>query len=253
MEITNAFRIEELRSRLASKKEYKKLRETYTAKFSEIKDLNTPTLWDHLNFEHNNIKTRNPMMWDRIYTVAKTIPQGVKKVLDIGFGGAQLEDIVNNSYDWYGVDISPKSVKTASSKHPDKHFQISQITNLKLPKDRFDCAIILEVMEHIPPILTFNALKETYRVLKPSGYLIVSVPLNEGLEQMIARGSNPNAHVRVYTPDLIQAELKMGGFKIITTKLLYAFHKYYSIKKIAVEILPTLRHPNNIILLAQKQ
>ena len=248
--MTDPFRLEEYRSRLAEAKNYPELKKTYSSKLPEIKDLNTPKLWDKLNFEHSDIKIQYPMMWDRLITVAKMIPDGVKSVLNIGFGGAQLEDLVGKSYDWYGVDISPKSVKEASARHPDKHFQIGQITNLKFPKDYFDCALVLEVMEHIPPRQTFKALSQIYKVLKPGGYLIVSVPLNEGLEHM---GSNPNAHVRVYSPALIGAELAIAGFKVLSTRFLYAFHKNYSAKKLIARLLPFFKQPNIIILLAQKQ
>lgn len=246
IQITDPFRLEELRSQLAEAKDYSELKKTYSPKLPEISDQNTPKLWDKLNFELKDIKAQNPMMWDRINTVAGMIPKGVNKVLDVGFGGALLEDIVADSYDWYGIDISPKSVKTSSGKHPDKHFQVGQITNLKFPKNYFDCVLVLEVMEHILPRLTFKALSQIYKVLKPSGHLIVSVPLNEGLEHM---SSNPNAHVRVYTPALIEAELKIGGFRILDKKFLYAFHRYYYIKK----LFGFLKQPNIIILLAQKQ
>lgn len=244
--ITDPFRLEEQRSELAKKKNYSDLKKTYSPKYPEIDDQNTPKLWDKLNFEVTDIKTQNPMMWDRIHTVAKSIPKEVNKVLDIGFGGGLLEDIVDTCYDWHGIDISPKSVKSALTKHPGKHFRVSQITDLKFPKDYFDCVIVLEVMEHIPPRLTFTALSQIYKVLKPGGRLIVSVPLNEGLEHM---NSNPNAHVRVYTPALIEAELNTGGFKVYDKKFLYAFHRYYYIKK----LFGFLKHPNIIILLAQKQ
>lgn len=250
LKIANPFRLEEYRSRLAEAKNYPELKKTYSSNLPEIKDLNSPKLWDRLNFEISNPKTQYPMMWDRLNTVARMIPAGVNKVLNIGFGGAQLEDMVGKSYDWHGIDISPKSVKTASARHPDKHFQIGIITNLKFPKESFNCVIALEVLEHIPPHLTFKAFSQIYNVLKPGGYLIVSVPLNEGLEHT---SSNPNAHVRVYTPALIEAELNIGGFRIINRKFLYAFHKYYSAKKLITRLFPFLKQPNIIILLTQKQ
>lgn len=248
--MTDPFRLEEYRTQLAKAKNYPELKKTYSSKFPEIQDFNTSKLWDKLNFEISDPKTQYPMMWDRINTVARLIPAGVKKVMDIGFGGGQLEDIVGNSYDWYGIDISPKSVTSAARRHPDKQFKIGQITNLKFTKNSFDCVIALELLEHIPPHQTLNALSQSYKVLKPGGYLIVSIPLNEGLEHM---GSNPNAHVRVYTPALIVAELTIAGFKIITKQYLYAFHNNYSIKKLITRLLPFLKQPNVIILLVQKK
>lgn len=252
MKSTNPFKVEELRSKLAKEKKFDLLKETYSSKFPEIKNSNTPTLWDRLNFEKFDIKTQNPMMWDRLNIVAKIIPKGVKKVLDIGFGGAQLEDLVINTFSWFGIDISPKSVKNATTKYPDKDFQLGTITNIGFPKNSFDCAIALEVLEHIPPHQILTALSEVIQVLKLNGFFIVSVPLNEDLESMIKIGSNPNAHVRIYSPELVKVELEVSGFKILSSQYLYAFHEYYYPKKILVNLFPFLRHPNNIIILAQK-
>ncbi len=70
---------------------------------------------------------------------------------------------------------------------------------------------------------------------------------------MISRGENPNAHVRIYTPDLIKAELRIAGFKILKEKRLYAFHNFYGLKTlIAKHLLPRKFNQNNIIVLAQK-
>ena len=78
------------------------------------------------------------------------------------------------------------------------------------------------------------------------------MPLNEGLEEMIKQGKNPNAHVRIYTPDLIRAEIEIAGFKILKQKLLFAFNKYYLLKSFLVKFLPGFRQPNGIIIIAQK-
>ncbi len=124
---------------------------------------------------------------------------------------------------------------------------------MKLPSDHFDYAIAIEVLEHIPPCNTLQALSEIKRVMKPGGYLIASVPLNEGLEEMITRGENPNAHVRVYTPDLIEGELRIAGFTIQDEKQLIAFHKWYGVKTILAKYVMFRKFkPNNIIILAQK-
>jgi len=79
------------------------------------------------------------------------------------------------------------------------------------------------------------------------------VPLNEGLEAMISKGKNPNAHVRIYTPELIKAELEINGFKILKVKKLFAFHNLYKLKTfIAKYLLRKKSHYNNIIIFAQK-
>ncbi len=72
--------------------------------------------------------------------------------------------------------------------------------------------------------------------------------MNEGLEEM---KDNPNGHVRMYTQDLIKAELEIAGFNILAFKTLYAFNTHYMFKKIISKILRNKWIPNNIIVLAQ--
>ena len=255
------FELEKLRADLATRHKYSSLRKMYKKSYKEIKDLNSPGFWDNLNQTSTILKTQNPIAWNRLNHVARLIPDSSKSVLDIGFGSASLEDIVFESknkkdYNWFGIDISPKSVKYASQKYPFAKFNIGSIDKLNFKLNSFDCVIVLEVLEHISPSKTFSALSETKRVLKSKGYLIVSVPLNEGLKDMIKVGKNPNAHVRIYTPDLIKAELKITGFEIIKTKKLYAFHTHNQLKSLLSDFLNLVgirvRLPNNIILIARK-
>lgn len=250
----NPFKIENLRVELAKKRNFKALVKTYTKTYAEIQDFNTPQFWDTFNTEGK--RGKNPMDNDRIRIVNGLI-RG-KKILNVGFGSASLEKKYFSThpkkiFQWYAIDISPASVKQAKKELPRGKFAVGSILELHFSDNAFDTIVSLEVLEHISPHNTFKALKEMYRVLKPGGYLIISVPLNEGLEKMIKRGYNPNAHVRIYTPELIKAELQIVGFTVVKEKLLFAFHNFYAIKSfIAHTIFPRKFQPNNIILLAKK-
>ena len=140
----------------------------------------------------------------------------------------------------------------AKKRFPYWSFQVGNILRLGFMSNFFDCVTILEVMEHIQPHFTFAALKEVYRVLKKGGTAIFSVPLNENLEEMILRGCNPNAHVRLYTPEIVNMELKISGFMIKKIKLLYAFHRYYYLKTFITKLFDKMAKPNNVIVLAKK-
>ena len=57
-----------------------------------------------------------------------------------------------------------------------KHINIVQdLTKTTLVDNQYDLIIIWHVLEHIPN--DFDAIKEMYRVLKPDGKLLVSVPI----------------------------------------------------------------------------
>jgi ubiquinone/menaquinone biosynthesis C-methylase UbiE len=252
------FTIENQRAELAQEKNFAELRKLYSKDYLEIPDMNTAKLWNELNVVHRSIVSDNPMEKDRLTKVSFLIRGDKKRILNVGFGSGNLEKIYfqmrpQNEVEWHGIDISPESVKKVSKTHPKGIFKIGNILDLKYPNEYFDCIIGIEILEHVTPSRILKALREVFRVLQPKGYFILSVPLNEGLEDMIFNGKNPNAHVRTYTPDLIKAELQMTGFQIRKEKLLYAFHKHYQIKTLlAKTILKKKFKPNDIILVARK-
>lgn len=191
----------------------------------------------------------------RLSYVTKLIPYRSIQLLDFGFGSAKLETKLSGrdqDLTIFGVDISPLSVEKASKKFPAWHFLRGNGNKLKFESDFFDYVVALEVFEHISPRDIFKTLREVHRVMKREGVLIVSVPINEGLEEMIIHGRNPNSHVRAYTKAILETELYIAGFKTIKSKYLYAFNKFYKTKNLLVTLLPTLRDPNNLILVAIK-
>ncbi len=255
--IKNPFRLEEYRVELVRDKKYKKLLKTYKPSFPEIKDENTPKFWDKLNKRDFINAKDEPMAYHRLIIVSSLIGD-TAKVLNIGAGAGDLENYVfnkqkKNKLEWYGVDIAPKSILKLNRQFPYAHFYQGDVRKQKFDKNFFNYVIVMEVMEHIQPSNTFKVLKEINRVLKQNGKLIVSVPLNEGLEEMVRRGDNPNAHLRVYTPELIEAELDIAGFRVVWKKLLFAFPNFYYLKTLIARICTGIRNPNNLILLAEKK
>lgn len=252
------FEVEKMRTTLAERSEFDELRKLYTTGYPQIADKNTGALWDRLNLQEKPLITENPMEEERLDLVAELIRGDQLRILNVGLGSANLEQKFfegrpRQCVQWCGIDISSDSVKKAQREYPDANFSVGDILNMNFPEGSFDYVIALEVLEHIPPVHVLQALKEVSRVLKHGGYFIASVPLNEGLEEMLAKGQNPNAHVRVYTPALIEGELRISGFRVLNEKWLYAFHSLHSIKTfIARYSLVRKWHPNNIVVLAQK-
>jgi hypothetical protein len=78
--------------------------------------------------------------------------------------------------------------------------------------------------------------------------LVISVPVNE----KYSNTCNPNGHMRRYSIELIKAELKIAGFKIIEIRTLIAFNKNYLLKKIIAKyILRNKWQPNVVIIKAK--
>ena len=260
--LKTGFDTERLRKKLLAQKKYRKLLATYFEKLPEIVDSNSPEFWDE-KFENETDAELFYMTTDRNMIVAKEIEQNCKnkslernstcKVLNVGAGSGQLEKVIaqriGTTINWIGTDFTQKMLKKLQQKFPQFSFIKTGIIPLPFVDATFDTVCLLEVLEHIQPSQTLSVLKELYRLTKQTGTVIISVPINEGLEQMMP--GNPNSHVRIYSKELLSFELQVSGFKIKKIFALSAFNSLYSIKKLINTFLK-LREPNNLIFVLEK-
>ncbi len=244
-----AFKVEKYRHQLASLGKLSVLKTKYSRNFPSIENLNTGEFWDERIDEHTDHIPPDGMTKDRIETTYEFLPKRVRRVLDIGAGYGYVEKLLskNTNIEIFGNDISPNAIKNLKKRFKGK-FKLESLYEMKYKSEFFDAIFLLEVLEHVPPSKTFGLLADIKRMLKKSGYLILSVPMNEGLEEMI---DNPNGHVRMYTHDLIKAELEIAGYDVLNSKMLYAFNTDYALKKLISKIFKNRWQPNNIVLLAQ--
>lgn len=80
--------------------------------------------------------------------------------------------------EFLGDNFQPGYVNPQKLRHEDA-------TQLTLEGDSCDLYLSFDVFEHIPDYL--SALKEAFRVLKPKGKLIFTVPFNAGNEEHLVR------------------------------------------------------------------
>lgn len=252
--LVQAFNLEYLRDELARKKLWDQFIDTYSIGNPEIPNSNIGKKWDKLNKPIS--KTHNPMAYDRIKKLVTYINGPNLKILNYGFGQAAFENElykISRNFDLIGIDISAESVRKAKLRFKQWKFIVGKEDKIRKYKNYFDYIVCSEVLEHISPHNIFNVLNQFNNSLKSGGHLLVSIPLNEGLYKLIESGQNPNSHSRVYTPQIIKAELWMSKFRIIKFEYLYAFHKYYSLKNLLVRIFfKYFINPNVMIILAQK-
>ena len=135
------------------------------------------------------------------------------KILDVGCGSGQLETRLSDR-EWYGIDISPKSVRAA------KKFCKVAVTGdatkrIPFRSNYFDYAVAIAFFHHTPGAIR-QSLKEIRRVLKPKGKLIIidhdksdthTRLLHEGPLRLV-----PSGNERVFYPDQMVAWLKDEGF-----------------------------------------
>jgi len=155
----------------------------------------------------------------------------LKKILDkekplkvLHFAPEKILSKLFQSYgniDYLSVDINPR-----------KAMRKEDITNLSFGDDSFDIVICLHVLEHIKDDI--KAMREMHRVLKPSGFAVLQVPLSDNdktFEDFSV--TNPAEkervfghfdHVRIYGLDY-KNRLKKAGFKVRLDKFAESLDK----------------------------
>lgn len=103
------------------------------------------------------------------------------RVLELGCGEGRLARVIRDrGLEVVGVDLSAAKIERARERHPNIQFVRSDIRALALPDASFDTVVLAEVLEHVPDEPGAEILERAWRLLRPGGRLVASVP-NEDL------------------------------------------------------------------------
>lgn len=156
------------------------------------------------------------------------------KILDAGCGDGFYLHLLSSlgNYAITGIDFDKAALQSAKKNLKGiKNISILHGSVLELPfkSKSFDKVIMTEVAEHLPDDL--KGLQEIYRVLKPGGILVLTVPnhnypflwdpVNKILEKTTQKHIRSgfwagiwNQHIRLYYPEEITKLIKKAGFKV---------------------------------------
>lgn len=137
--------------------------------------------------------------------VLENIPNA--RLIDVGCGFGEILRDVKTSFR-YGLDANQQALNKAKdlSEADGPIFVLGTVDQIPFSTGEFDAAICSEVLEHVEdPSLVIAELK---RVVKPGGYICISVP-NEWITTIgrAVTGKKPwksPAHKRVFTPRKIK-------------------------------------------------
>lgn len=103
--------------------------------------------------------------------------QKADKILDSGCASGRLYGVLENKgVDYFGIDFSERLIEIAKKKYPNVNFQVENTLNLPFPRDFFDKIYSISVIHNIPSRdFQLQYLKESKRVLRPGGLLILRV------------------------------------------------------------------------------
>lgn len=141
------------------------------------------------------------------------------RLLDIGCGKGELAEYINSEL--YGIERNQIKAEIARTKSY-KEVIIGDIEkNIPFLSSYFDVVVCAEVLEHL--LDPRKALRNIYRLLKPDGLLLVSVPNPQGLrrflfdfhDEFIGLKNEGDVHYHYGTAKQWQGFLKKERFKII--------------------------------------
>jgi len=135
-----------------------------------------PHVDERIDVHTNPDQFQNHLHWQRYrFTLERVLPDD--EVLEIGTGlGVFSEMLLSKKMKKYqGIEFD-REVCTNAQKRVGSNslIQWGDAQSLAFEDQSFDCVICLEVLEHLPDFR--KAVAEAFRVLRPSGRFIASVP-----------------------------------------------------------------------------
>jgi len=132
------------------------------------------------------------------------------EILDVGCGAGNMFHHLGRYGKVVGVENHPSPVAAGQARGYD--IRQGDGRDLPFPDNRFDLVSALDVIEHNEEDVTM--LREIYRVLKPGGVVLVTVP---ALQWLWSHNDVLNAHVRRYTTSQIRDRFGQAGFEPLRT------------------------------------
>ena len=130
------------------------------------------------------------------------------RILDVGCGAGNMIHHLSRYGQVKGLDIDARPVKVARQRGYDVD-QFDATQPLPFDSNAFDAVTALDVIEHNEDDLAI--LADSFRVLKPGGHMIITVP---ALMWLWSHNDEINAHVRRYTAAELKQKLVRTGFAV---------------------------------------
>lgn len=130
------------------------------------------------------------------------------RLLDVGCGAGNMIHHLSHYGQVKGLEIDPRPVKVARQRGYDVE-QFDATRPMPFDENSFEAVTALDVIEHNEDDLAI--LRESHRVLKPGGHIVITVP---ALMWLWSHNDAINAHVRRYTAAELKEKLARTGFAV---------------------------------------
>lgn len=157
------------------------------------------------------------------------------EVLDAGCGTGRTMDELHGYGRVHGFDLNPLGVEHARGRgHGD--VRVARLEEIPYPDDFFDVITCLDVIEHTPDDVL--SLRELWRVTRPGGWLVVTVP---AYQLLWSSHDVANQHYRRYRRSQLRAAAVAAGWEPGAWTY---FNTVLFLPGSAVRVLERLRRPH---------
>lgn len=157
-----------------------------------------------------------------------------RPVLDLGCGFGEFAGVFYESTIEVGIDISPTDLVKAAKVKTYRNLYVEDARKLSFASGSFSTILSISVLEHIPKVE--QAIKECYRVLKPKGLLVATLPTDRlysmlfyvGFLEKVRLGflarwyfrlyNKAFKHVNLWSQPRWERVLENAGFQIILSR-----------------------------------
>jgi len=160
--------------------------------------------WDDIFTKRGKVFTNPHQDMERLTKIFKE--NGVQRVLDLGCGtGRHLLFFSKKGFDVYGLDKSPKGLEIAKN-WLDEEKLSAKLTHQRIDQkfpyenDFFDVIISIQVIHHNLMKEILFSVKEIERVLKPKGFIFITVPFLQAFIVKNSKWKLKKVEKRTYIP-----------------------------------------------------
>lgn len=118
----------------------------------------------------------------------------------------RIHEIVGVDYNLHALDLAFKLALQLDPQIPI-NFVAANLVSLPFKSDNFDFLMSFHTLEHIYPSDVDSFINEVFRILKPGGYMLISIPYDHAYPDP--------AHVGFYTEDDLMNLFEKVGFYTI--------------------------------------
>lgn len=159
-----------------------------------------------------------PLIDDELSLLAALVPLKGRQLIELGCGSARLARALLARYPdaqvtGLEVDERQHAKNMAAPTQPGLSFDRAGAQDIPFADARFDGALMLKSLHHVPTDFMAHALAEVARVLRPGGWLYVSEPVYAGPLNDITRLINDEGVVRAAAQQALDQALRNGQWE----------------------------------------